>query len=611
MKKRVKKELLNNCLIFAVFVLVSGFLLISSMNFVSAKYTGKSDIAVYYPYTKNATEPNWFILMSHDGFKTFPFGYAQTAATSFLTGDDILGDFDADGKTDLTLFCRNNCGSDFPATWYILRSKQGFYKLTFGWQDSAPISGDFNGDGANDIAVYYNGYWYFYMTNKTTKTLENGTYYNDNKNFTFGWDAVKPYPGDFDADGKTDVAVYYPLNGTWFILNNITGTTKFWTMAFGYANARPVVADYDGDGKDDLAVYDTFVGKWYFRLSNNTNYTVVTNISFGWNNPDNYPAVADFDDDRKADITIFCRENCAGNPDATWFILRSKDGFMNVSFGWKDVFPVPGNYDGDYCTRNLSTYWDGSSCIGGKIANCMGGLPINAVWNDAGANGTFTQRYVNFAWTPQTKNTMYNLTVGDCNFRCRNSSYFYNSTSNQCSLIVIPSGGNKQYCSDFKNRTSCESVAWNSSIVRNSVLNISLCNLPAKSSVSGSMNCMDYTSCLCTWQNDSCTSGLITTKNCTGLPNIVIPTDPDCFWTYTIEDNCAKDNTKFLKATPTDVSGSGCLEEKQPMSCVSTAELDFTSNLSLIVIILLIIFIYLYLLRKRRLGIRKTKNQKK
>jgi spore coat protein A len=78
-------------------------------------------------------------------------------------------------------------------------------------------------------------------------------------------------PGDYDGDGKADVAVY--RDGTWFIIRSFDGGVML--VGWGIAQDIPVPADYDGDGKTDIAVYRD--GTWFILRSSNGGQTIV-----GW-----------------------------------------------------------------------------------------------------------------------------------------------------------------------------------------------------------------------------------------------------------------------------------------------------------------------------------------
>ncbi len=73
--------------------------------------------------------------------------------------------------------------------------------------------------------------------------------------------------GDFDGDGKNDLAVFHDASGLWFIKYSSTGAVA--TIGYGGTGYLPVPENYDGDGMTDLAVYHPPTGLWFVRSSLN------------------------------------------------------------------------------------------------------------------------------------------------------------------------------------------------------------------------------------------------------------------------------------------------------------------------------------------------------
>jgi hypothetical protein len=64
--------------------------------------------------------------------------------------------------------------------------------------------------------------------------------------------------------------LYRPQYGTWFVLRSSSNYTQYGAYGWGAPGDTLVPADYDGDGKTDIAVYRPTTGEWFVRPSGGT-----------------------------------------------------------------------------------------------------------------------------------------------------------------------------------------------------------------------------------------------------------------------------------------------------------------------------------------------------
>lgn len=85
--------------------------------------------------------------------------------------------------------------------------------------------------------------------------------------YPWGFDSDVPVSGDFDGDGQTDISVYRPSDGYWWVLTSTSGFSSYFAIPFGNDTDTPAPNDYDSDGRTDIAVFRPSTGVWYVLTS--------------------------------------------------------------------------------------------------------------------------------------------------------------------------------------------------------------------------------------------------------------------------------------------------------------------------------------------------------
>jgi len=228
---------------------------------------GKTDLLIYHHANV------WNVYYSTgDGFEVAAHTIGGLSADADLSRVK-LGDFNGDGRTDFMQWTGN------AGYWAVAYSygRAGWdveiYDVQLGvdpnYIQSGVRTGDFNGDGKTDLTVYmFSGYWNIYYS--TGSGFVVAQHY---LGIDAGADLAGVVFGDFDGDGKTDVTkgkMFSNYGYMWTVAYaRRSGFTRRYTFVYQPApeyEDNVMTGDFNGDGKTDLLAWrEGYWSIWYSK----------------------------------------------------------------------------------------------------------------------------------------------------------------------------------------------------------------------------------------------------------------------------------------------------------------------------------------------------------
>src|SRR5436190_12884883 len=255
------------------------------------------------------------------------FDDSAARARSFGSGAQgdvpFLGDIDGDGVNDLIVW------RESVRTFFWLFSSTGFdpaivgsVNLNTGDRKAVvPLVADLDGDALADFVLWRRSDGAFMARLSSYRYWSGG--FVQWGNAALG---DQPLLGDFDGDGRDDLAVWRASTGTWYWLPSSAGYAYAAARAVQWGNQaegdRVFTGDLDGDGRSELIVWRPGNGTWYW-LTAASDYAYAAQQGRQWGNAalGDRPALLDMDGDRILDLTVW------RGPTGTWFWLPSSSGF--------------------------------------------------------------------------------------------------------------------------------------------------------------------------------------------------------------------------------------------------------------------------------------------
>jgi RHS repeat-associated protein len=336
---------------------------------------GRDDAFFYKPGSGTGNEDHMFW-----GSGRAAFGAASdTYPVNSTYGHVVAGDFNGDGFEDL-FFYQPGSASDWVWFWFG-RHGGGYNAKSFGVSNTyTPLVGDFDGDSYSDI------YWYGSGAASDTLWFGDDDVDAAGTSFDTGTTTVNgvylPVTGDFDGNGADDIFWYAPgstADAIWYfstsVRNQWTSVSKTVSGTFTL-----VAGNFDGDGFSDVMFHTAS------SAVDNVWWGQASQAGFGPTGQSDpnltgtfVPFAGDFDGDGKDDLFAY---SASGADTMWWGTTRSGFGKTagQIGLSAQSTMTAAYAYDSDGLRRSKTV--DGQTT--GFTWDTSGGLPLLLSTHKAG-----------------------------------------------------------------------------------------------------------------------------------------------------------------------------------------------------------------------------------
>lgn len=274
------------------------------------------------------------------------------ASNILATDNSFKLDFNGDGTTDIALYREGSRSPDAApqaSYWWVLNPRNGeIIQYRWGRTLDIPAPADYDADGKTDLAIYR---WWDFETGDTNEWWIGKSADNSHQVILSYEPGYTKFNRNYLGDAKAEIGQLYQIDVSQtpgencfisvFFIADLQGNQLRKTIGdVCNVNPTPVPGDYNNDGRSEIATF-----------SNRTFKVWLPPYSAGFTPPDivqqldvDIPVPGDYEGDGKTDF--------AGvkvvNGRLLWRIKQSSTGnTIEASFGFAGDKPVAADYDGD------------------------------------------------------------------------------------------------------------------------------------------------------------------------------------------------------------------------------------------------------------------------